>query len=95
MTHRILEIVSKGEVHQVLVDDSDYDMVKYYTWHILWDRGIPYVQTWIECGHRVKLHHYVLSKPPAGMIVAHINGKTLDNRKHNLQLVPRENNFVR
>lgn len=33
------------------------------------------------------LHHMIIGKPTEGMVVDHINGNKLDNRRHNLRFV--------
>lgn len=35
----------------------------------------------------LKLHHLIAGRPPAGMVVDHINGDKLDNREENLRTV--------
>lgn len=44
-------------------------------------------------GKLVLLHHYLLGKPPEGMVTDHINRNKLDNRKGNLRFVTQKVNM--
>lgn len=72
---------------EFLISASDLDAVKKYTWCI---SKTGYLVANIN-GKTTKLHRYLLSPEPS-VIIDHINGNTLDNRRGNLRLCsPKEN----
>lgn len=89
---KILRVPRKGVYYQVQLDDEDYERVAKYSWRIdgtqrlyvsrtFWDGSTP-------GGRNVHtmLHRFILSPIPKGMVVDHINGDGLDNRRCNLRL---------
>ncbi|WP_161636092.1 HNH endonuclease [Deinococcus phoenicis] len=100
---RFLELHGKhaeGEYATTLVDADVYDRVAPYRWYFDFKRiravdgsKHGYVATRIEKapGHIVRrsLHWMVLGieELPEGVVVDHINGDPLDNRRRNLRLV--------
>ena len=85
----MVKLIVKGR--EVLIDDEDYERVMYYTWRI--NNGYVITNTKIKDNQEklrfnLKLHRLVLNlKKGDGLIVDHINGNRLDNRKKNLRLV--------
>lgn len=82
-----------GERHEVLLDDFDMYRLFHlgYTWHVHGNtEALPYVGTSIE-GKKTQLHRYILNAPE-DVLVDHINGNPLDNRKKNLRLVDHKGN---
>ena len=67
-------------VGQARVDDEDYERVNAQKWHM--SRG--YANTTINLKN-VLMHHFVYKRPEKGMVIDHINGDKLDNRKCNLR----------
>lgn len=81
---------------ETLVDDDDYDKFSSFKWGIVSNRTHKYVAR----GTRKKgmkytkiLLHREIMNAPSDMMVDHINGNTLDNRKENLRLTTRAGNL--
>lgn len=74
----------------LIVDDCDFELASIYTWYV--DRH-GYVKRSIhrrnEVGKKtcvkVSIHREIM-KPDKGILVDHINGNKLDNRRSNLRL---------
>jgi len=87
---KILTIESPTHgTHRVLLDDDDYDRVMVMgKWNLLKVRSTFYVLA--QSGSWNYLHRFImkeeLEKSPKGMVVDHINGNGLDNRKENLRV---------
>lgn len=80
-----------GQGHSAIVDDSDYDPLNNYTWH-LGNNG--YIKTFIGGRKNLQclLMHRLIMNPPDDHEVDHINGDKLDNRRENLRIVTRSQN---
>lgn len=74
-------VLTKGLV--ALVDDEDYEMVNAKNWCV--SGGYAYNAA---CG---PMHRFLLS-PPQGVMVDHIDGDRLDNRRSNLRLCSNSQN---
>ena len=84
--------LSKGKF--AIVDDEDYNRLSGYRYYF---HVKGYAMRWLGRNHspcETYLHHDILGKPPAGMVVDHINRDKLDNRKSNLRFVTRAQNRV-
>ena len=80
--------LTKGKF--AIVDAADYDYLSQFRWHAKETRGRFYAATVIN-GKSVAMHR-LLMNPPKGMIVDHIDGNGLDNRRANLRLcTPQQN----
>lgn len=79
MTREIL--LTRGMV--ALVDDEDFERVSRYSWraHIGRDSKSFYAARSNKC---IRMHREIIGAK-YGQIVDHINGNTLDNRRHNLR----------
>lgn len=65
--------------YKTIVDDEDFERLSKYKWQI--NHG--YAKRGIKC---IRMHREIINAPK-GIDVDHINGNTLDNRRHNLRLV--------
>jgi hypothetical protein len=84
--------ISKG--FEVLVDDEDFERLQRYRWFVN-ERGPcrHAYRCWMKNGvkGRIYLHREILGAP-SGMVVDHINGNGLDNRRINLRLCTQKQN---
>ena len=70
------------------VDASDAERLSQFQWR---KRGAKYAAALVE-GRLVRMHHIVLGTIDSGMVVDHINGDGLDNRRVNLRVcLPSQN----
>jgi len=73
----------KGE--EIIVDDSDYEWLSKFTWHINSD---GYARRYLRVDGKdtkIRMHREIMNAP-AGYEVDHINGNKLDNRRCNLRV---------
>jgi hypothetical protein len=77
--------LSRGLV--ALVDRADLDWLSQWKWcATTHPRGPSYAVRRERSTKRTHYMHRELAAPPAGLLVDHINGDTLDNRRVNLRL---------
>lgn len=84
-----------------VVDDLDFDLVNQYKWyafvHVSKSSTNYYARRDTnKNGVRksIFLHRYIIGFIPDGMMVDHINGNTLDNRRSNLRLCTSGQNLM-
>lgn len=75
-----------------LIDESDYDILSKYHWHFDKQKtGSGYAVSRLSNGKRIYMHR-LLTNCPDNMIVDHIDGNKLNNRKSNLRIcTPKQN----
>lgn len=71
----------KANGKSVKVDDDDYNKYNHLAWHLS-DTGYAVRR---NNGETIRLHRLIMNCPE-GMVVDHLNGDTLDNRKCNLRI---------
>lgn len=85
MSKKIFLSGKAGHGKFALVDDTDYEKLSAYQWHLTAGK---YAGSDAAGGTM----HRIILNPPADMFVDHINHNTLDNRRKNLRVVsPKEN----
>lgn len=92
-----LRNIARKVIAFALVDDEDYEELNKVRWCTVGDvsRGTKYAWRNDRSGgkHTAIRMHRVIMKPPAGMVVDHINGNGLDNRRANLRICTPLENF--
>ena len=82
----------------IKISQEDYERVKKYSWYLKESRsGSWYVCASVRIGDKVRtirLHRFIMDCPD-DMTVDHLNGRTLDNRRKNLEIVTMEENIRR
>lgn len=80
--------LTKGKF--AIVDAADFDYLSGFRWHAKESRGRFYAATVID-GKSVAMHQLLMAPPP-GMVVDHIDGNGLNNRRDNLRIcTPQQN----
>ncbi|MDF2651392.1 MAG: Pathosis-related transcriptional factor and protein [Paenibacillus sp.] len=84
--------LKNGLVLETLIDTEDYEKISQYTWSSGYsiDCDCYYARTYIK-RKQVYLHR-LITNPPDGLYVDHINHNTLDNRKSNLRTATNSQN---
>jgi hypothetical protein len=79
-----------------IVDSEDYKKLNANLWVAHYDRNRIYVQRALPRENGIqkseKMHHVIMGNPPEGLMIDHINGNGLDNRKCNLRFVTNREN---
>lgn len=75
------------------VDDLDFDFLARRNWFALEKESGGKSFFVAATGSRHELMHRAIMKPAQGLVVDHINGDTLDNRRSNLRVCTKKENF--
>lgn len=87
-----------------LVDAEDFERVSAFKWTASLESNGRNFYAIRRCyrekrrGIKIRMHRFVLGLPPLpndGLVVDHLNGDTLDNRKANLEIVDHLENMRR
>lgn len=75
----------------VIIDNKDYPLVKGYAWYITTHNRVRAHVKGSKPYKKIDLATLIM-KPPKGMVVDHINGNPLDNRRCNLRICTQAEN---
>lgn len=86
-----IELTGKyGKNKYALVDDEDFEKINQYLWHL---SGKYAVKSYGVRPNRTKISmHRFIMNAEKGVMIDHINGNELDNRKCNLRLCTNSQN---
>lgn len=88
-----LLINSKNQEFEVLVDEDIYLEFQHRTMHLKTYKDTkPYAQ-FKSGGKNIKLHRHIMAVTDRKLVVDHINGNTLDNRRINLRICTQFDNM--
>lgn len=83
--------IKRGGAFWVDIDDAERVLEK--SWHFLGGKGGGfYVRTAVDYDEGLLLHRFIMNCH-GGMVVDHINGVPMDNRKENLRIVTHSENL--
>lgn len=88
-------VLETASGHRILVDADDFSRLSAYRWFVQASGGgglRPFRRTPRPEGSKLVYLYRDLMEPPPGMVVDHINGDTLDNRRCNLRVCTRAEN---
>lgn len=88
--------LTQGNV--AIVSDEDYEWLMQWKWHTarMGNMHKPYVKRGLNTKSGLSMHRAVMGRYveiPPKMVVDHINGNTLDNRRENLRVVTHSENI--
>lgn len=91
---KLIEL-TRGEYAKV--DDCDYRFLMNFNWQVHEMRGVYYTKTSVVVQRSPKKMfwpsmHRMLTDFPVGMVVDHVNGNSLDNRRSNLRICTQAEN---
>jgi hypothetical protein len=75
------EMIHKGTIHFVYVDDEFWELMEDESWRIVGHGKSLYVKS-----GKGKFLHRVIMNPPRRKCIDHINGNGLDNRRSNMRI---------
>jgi len=91
-----MKVIKLTKGYRSLVDDEDFEYLKQFKWNVRIVSGTQYAKRNINIGEKqttINMHREI-TKCPKNMMVDHINGNGLDNRKQNLRICTRSQNLM-
>lgn len=91
-------ILEHGNI--AIIDDCDYDIISQFKWHVTVRNKICYaLANAVTCDNqktrkRMYMHRVILGDIKKPLMVDHINGNGLDNRRCNLRIVTHRENLL-
>jgi hypothetical protein len=85
-----MKTIATKNGYAAMVDDADYEALNAFQWVGRKIRNVVYAQR--KVGGTYALMHRQILKAPSGVMVDHVNGIGLDNRRENLRLVSNSQN---
>lgn len=83
--------LTKGQ--EAIVDDADYPRLSGRSWCLT--NGYPSRRKTVSTNRsKIEYLHREIMQPPEGLVVDHINGDKLDNRRSNLRICTQAQNMV-
>lgn len=87
---KIIYIKYKTKLHEIYVDDEDYDMLNKYKWHLT-KPGYVYSTNVIK-NKKISMHRLIMN-PPSYMDVDHKDHNKQNNQKFNLRICTHSENM--
>lgn len=84
-------VLSRGEY--AIVDLQDYELLSTVEWSCVVPNGTHKYAVRMDGSKYVYMHRVIMDSPP-DLLVDHINGNTLDNRRCNLRLATKSQNSI-
>lgn len=72
------------------VDDVDFERVSARNWYAVSRDGLVYAES--AQSPQIMMHRFILGAPSGGVVIDHINGDPLDNRRSNLRICSQRDN---
>lgn len=86
-----MKIIYTSNKDEIFVDDEDFDSLSKFVWYISKCRDKKYAikNLWKQKPSKMYMHRLIMGVhgSKSNLLVDHINGNGLDNRKNNLRLV--------
>lgn len=83
--------IELGNGMTTMVDDEDFEMLSRHRWYARKDRNIWYAVRSTSNNVKFRMHR-IIANAPNGILIDHINGDGLDNRKINLRFATNSQN---
>lgn len=90
-----MKLIALTRGFSAIVDDEDFEYLNQWKWHCLFQAKGKHIyakRTVSEPKKHCLRMHRIIMNCPKNMIVDHINGNTLDNRKENLRICTKNQN---